>query len=52
MNLISEAFKDYGEPFDTEFKYSRARMFSSTTPPWFDQYLPQTGGKITRSKFG
>lgn len=36
MNLISEAFKDYGEPFDTEFKYSRARMFSSTKPPWFD----------------
>ena len=36
MNLISEAFKDYGAPFDTEFKYSRARMFSSTTPPWFD----------------
>lgn len=35
MNQISEAFKDYGEPFDTEFKYSRARMFSSTTPPWF-----------------
>ena len=37
MNLISEAFKDYGEPFDTEFKYSRARMFSTTTPPWFDR---------------
>ena len=37
MNLISEAFKDYGEPFDTEFKYSRARMFSTATPPWFDR---------------
>lgn len=36
MTLISDAFKDYGESFDTEFKYSRARMFSSTTPPWFD----------------
>lgn len=41
MNLISEAFKDYGEPFDTEFKYSRARMFSSTTPPWFDHIYRQ-----------
>jgi len=37
MELISEAFKDYGEPFDTEFKYSRARMFSTNTPPWFDR---------------
>jgi hypothetical protein len=36
MNLIADAFKDYKGPFDTEFKYSRARMFSSTTPPWFD----------------
>jgi hypothetical protein len=36
MNLISDAFKDYGEALDTEFKYSRARMFSSTTPPWFN----------------
>ena len=37
MDLISEAFKDYGEPVDTEFKYSRARMFSTNTPPWFDR---------------
>jgi hypothetical protein len=37
MNLISDAFKDYGEPLDTEFKYSRARMFSSPTPPWFNR---------------
>ncbi len=36
MSLIADAFKDYGKPLDTEFKYSRARMFSSTTPPWFD----------------
>ncbi len=36
MNLIANAFKDYKGPFDTEFKYSRARMFSSTAPPWFD----------------
>ena len=37
MDLISDAFKDYGEPVDTEFKYSRARMFSTATPPWFDR---------------
>jgi hypothetical protein len=41
MNLISDAFKDYGEPFDTEFKYSRARMFSSPTPPWFNRIYRQ-----------
>ena len=37
MNLIADAFKDYGEAIDTEFKYSRARMFSTATPPWFDR---------------
>jgi hypothetical protein len=36
LDLIKTAFKDYPGPFDTEFKYSRARMFSSTKPPWFD----------------
>jgi hypothetical protein len=36
LNVITTAFKDYKGPFDTEFKYSRARMFSSTRPPWFD----------------
>ena len=37
MNLISAAFKDYKGAFDTEFKYARARMFSSTKPSWFDR---------------
>jgi hypothetical protein len=37
MNLISAAFKDYKGPFDTEFKYARARMFSSAKLPWFDK---------------
>ncbi len=37
MNLIADAFKDYNRPFDTEFKYSRARMFSSEKPTWFDK---------------
>jgi hypothetical protein len=37
MNLISTAFKDYKGPFDTEFKYARARMFSSVKPTWFDK---------------
>jgi hypothetical protein len=37
MNLIQNAFKDYQGPFDTEFKYARARMFSSERPTWFDK---------------
>jgi len=41
MTLIDEAFKDYGEPIDTEFKYSRARMFSTPTPPWFEKIYQQ-----------
>lgn len=36
LDLIKTAFRDYNGPFDTEFKYARARMFSSTKPPWFD----------------
>ena len=37
LEIIHEAFKDYGRPIDTEFKYSRARMFSTATPPWFNR---------------
>jgi hypothetical protein len=37
MNLIQNAFKDYKGPLETEFKYSRARMFSSERPTWFDK---------------
>jgi len=37
MNLIQNAFKDYDGRLDTEFKYSRARMFSSERPTWFDK---------------
>ena len=37
MNLIQNSFKDYHGPFDTEFKYARARMFSSERPTWFDK---------------
>ena len=37
MNLIEDAFKGYDGPFDTEFKYARARMFSSERPTWFDK---------------
>jgi hypothetical protein len=36
LDLIKTAFKDFNGPLDTEFKYARARMFSSTKPPWFD----------------
>lgn len=34
---IRHSFKDYEGPLDTSFKYSRARMYSATTPPWFNK---------------
>ena len=34
---IAEAFKDYPSEIETSFKYSRAHMYSSTKPPWFDK---------------
>ncbi len=34
---IRDSFKDYEGSLDTSFKYSRARMYSSTNPPWFDK---------------
>ena len=37
LDRIMEAFKDYDGVFETSFKYSRARMYSSTNPPWFDK---------------
>ena len=37
LDRILEAFKDYDGKFETSFKYSRARMFSSVSPPWFDK---------------
>ena len=37
IERMTEPFKDFGRPIDTEFKYSRARMFSSATPPWFNR---------------
>jgi hypothetical protein len=42
LDLIAEAFKYYGKPIDTEFKYSRARMFSTATPPWFNRIYRNT----------
>ena len=41
LDMITDAFKDYGKPVDTEFKYSRARMFSTATPPWFNRIYRQ-----------
>ncbi len=35
--VISDAFRNYDGEMESSFKYSRARMFSSTTPPWFDK---------------
>ncbi len=37
LDRILEAFKEYSGEFETSFKYSRARMYSSTSPPWFDK---------------
>jgi len=37
LDEIAEAFEDYPSEIETSFKYSRARMYSSTAPPWFDK---------------
>lgn len=42
LDAIMEAFKDYEGPFETSFKYSRARMYSATKPPWFDRIYRET----------
>ena len=42
LERIIDAFRDYGKPIDTEFKYSRARMFSTATPPWFNRIYRQS----------
>lgn len=42
LDAINEAFESYGSPIETSFKYSRARMYSSTTPPWFDKIYRST----------
>ncbi|MDB5010427.1 MAG: hypothetical protein JWQ06_1216, partial [Mucilaginibacter sp.] len=36
LDIIKAAFKDYTGPFQTEFKYARARMYATVNPPWFD----------------
>lgn len=36
LDIIKAAFKDYSGPFETEFKYARARMYATVNPPWFD----------------
>lgn len=36
LDIIKAAFKDYTGPFETEFKYARARMYATVSPPWFD----------------
>lgn len=42
LDDIMEAFKEYEGKFETSFKYSRARMYSSTSPPWFDKIYRET----------
>ncbi|MCG8702151.1 MAG: glycoside hydrolase family 20 zincin-like fold domain-containing protein, partial [Bacteroidales bacterium] len=42
LPTINEAFKTYEGAFETSFKYSRARMYSSTKPPWFDKIYRDT----------
>ena len=36
LDIIKAAFKAYQGPFETEFKYGRARMYATVNPPWFD----------------
>ncbi|MEL7159978.1 MAG: hypothetical protein AAFN92_04410, partial [Bacteroidota bacterium] len=41
LNDIKKAFREYAGPFETSFKYARARMYSSPDLPWFDKiYRP------------
>ena len=42
LDAIKEAFASYDGPFETSFKYSRARMYSSVKPPWFDKIYRST----------
>ncbi len=37
LDEIAKAFEAYPSEIETSFKYSRARMYSSTKPPWFDK---------------
>jgi hypothetical protein len=37
LDKIMDVFSDYDGLFETSFKYSRARMYSSVSPPWFDK---------------
>ncbi len=39
---IAVAFKEYPTEIETSFKYSRARMYSSSSPPWFDKIYRET----------
>lgn len=41
-SYIDDAFRYYDGPIEASFKYSRARMFSSTTPPWFDHIFRES----------
>ena len=42
LDAINEAFKEFDGNMETSFKYSRARMYSSTTPPWFNKMFRET----------
>ena len=46
LNVIDEAFREYPSQIETSFKYSRARMYSSTQPPWFDKIYRETVEKF------
>ncbi len=35
---IRNAFAEYTDPFETSFKYARARVYTTTNPPFFDQF--------------
>lgn len=41
-SYVDDAFKNYDGILESSFKYSRARMYSGTTPPWFDHIFRES----------
>ncbi len=37
LSKICKTFEDYPDTFETSYKYSRARIYTTTNPPFFDQ---------------
>lgn len=41
-SYVNDAFRNFDGILDASFKYSRARMFSGTTPPWFNHIFRES----------